>query len=55
MYIIVTQFWIKCWIVYTDLKKTLIDGSLKDMKTTLLHWRESIENLEIFNTMDSVY
>ena len=32
----------------------LINGSLTDMKTNLLQWRESINNLEIFNSMDSV-
>ena len=30
----------------------LINGSLLEMKTTLPQWRESIENLEILNSMD---
>ena len=29
-----------------------INGSLSNMKTTLCQWRESMENLEILNSMD---
>ena len=32
----------------------LINGSLIEITTTLFQWRESIENIEIFNSMDSV-
>ena len=32
--------------------EVLINGSLLEMKTTLIHWRESMDNLELLNSMD---